>query len=118
MSFVIVEDLLQRLVAGVMVGAIYGLLCAGLGMIFGVIRIINFAQGEFMTLGMYAALFLAAAMAALVGFGSVGDTYAAIAVAAIGLAVVGWFTQKYIIAFVSGTRMANSDNQGHFAQLI
>lgn len=118
MNAVIVENVLQRLVTGVTVGAIYGLLCTGLGMIFGVIRIINFAQGEFMTLGMYAALFLAVPMAALVGFGSVGDTYAAIAIASLGLGVVGWFTQKYIIAFVSGTRMANSDNQGHFAQLI
>ena len=43
----VIENLLQRLVTGVLVGSIYGLLCTGLGMIFGVIRVINFAQGEF-----------------------------------------------------------------------
>lgn len=52
MTAVIVENLLQRLVTGVLVGSMYGLLCTGLGMIFGVIRVINFAQGEFMMLGM------------------------------------------------------------------
>ena len=64
MDSVLVESLLQRVVAGVLVGSIYGLLCTGLGMIFGVIRVINLAQGEFMMLGMYTTLFVGAAIAA------------------------------------------------------
>ena len=52
-------DILQTLVSGVLVGAAYALMCVGLGLIFGVMRVVNFAQGEFVMLGMYAALFLA-----------------------------------------------------------
>ena len=48
----LIESILQRQIMGILVGGIYGLLCTGLGMIFGVIRVINFAQGEFMMLGM------------------------------------------------------------------
>ena len=36
-----------------MSAALYGLMCVGLGLIFGVMRVINFAQGEFLMLGMY-----------------------------------------------------------------
>ena len=37
---------------------VYGLMCVGLGLIFGIMRVINFAQGDFMMLGMYAAFYL------------------------------------------------------------
>ena len=47
-------DTLQALVAGLLVGGTYGLMCVGLGIIFGVMRVVNFAQGDFMMLGMYA----------------------------------------------------------------
>src|ERR1043166_9997031 len=53
-----VEIFLQALLAGILIGAIYGLMCVGLGIIFGAMRVINFAQGEFLMLGMYAAFFL------------------------------------------------------------
>ena len=48
-----VENFLQHLMAGVLTGVIYGLMCVGLSMIFGIMRVINFAQGEFMMLVMY-----------------------------------------------------------------
>ena len=118
MSAVFIESLAQRLVTGILVGSVYGLLCAGLGMIFGVIRIINFAQGEFMTLGMYATLFAAAALAALFGLSPIASAYAGIVCAAVAMAIVGWFVQKYLIAHVSGSRVAGGDSGGHFAQLI
>src|SRR6185295_4435310 len=51
-------DFLQALAAGLMVGGTYGLLCVGLGIIFGVMRVVNFAHGEFMMLGMYVAYYL------------------------------------------------------------
>ena len=37
---------------------LYGLMCVGLGLIFGVMRVINFAQGDFLMLGMYSAFYL------------------------------------------------------------
>ena len=52
-----VENILQSLTAGLLLGAIYGLMCVGLALIFGVMRVINFAQGDFMMLGMYAAYY-------------------------------------------------------------
>ena len=47
-------SLLSVLLAGLMLGGIYSLVSIGLNLIFGVIRVVNFAQGEFVMLGMYA----------------------------------------------------------------
>ena len=118
MDAVVIENLLQRIVTGVLVGSIYGLLCTGLGMIFGVIRVINFAQGEFMMLGMYATMIVGATLAAMFALGPAGGAYLAIVVAAILLAGGGWALQRYVISHVSGSRVVGSDNEGHFAQLI
>ncbi len=118
MDPVILENLLQRLVTGVLVGSIYGLLCTGLGMIFGVIRVINFAQGEFMMLGMYATMLVGAMLAVMFGLGPAVGAYLAIVVAAALLAAAGWALQRYVISRISGSRVVGSDNEGHFAQLI
>ena len=58
----LVENVLQALTAGLLIGAIYGLMCVGLALIFGVMRVINFAQGDFMMLGMYAAFYFFTAL--------------------------------------------------------
>ena len=55
---VVLENVLQALTAGLLMGSIYGLMCVGLGLIYGVMRVINFAQGDFLMLGMYATLYL------------------------------------------------------------
>lgn len=47
------EQLLSVIVFGVLLGGIYGLVSIGLNLIFGVIRIVNFAQGELVMFGMY-----------------------------------------------------------------
>lgn len=49
------EQFANILTLGVLLGGIYALVSIGLNLIFGVIRIINFAQGEFLMLGMYGA---------------------------------------------------------------
>ena len=46
-------ELLQSVVDGILVGGTYALLAAGLALIFGVMRVINFAQADFMMLAMY-----------------------------------------------------------------
>jgi branched-chain amino acid transport system permease protein len=48
-------DLLVILVTGVLVGGIYALVAIGLNLVFGVIRVVNFAHGEFLMIGMYGA---------------------------------------------------------------
>ncbi len=50
--------ILQALVTGVLMAGIYALVAIGLTLIFGVVRIVNFAQGEFVMLGMYATYWL------------------------------------------------------------
>ncbi len=49
---------LQSLITGVLMAGIYALVAIGLTLIFGVVRIVNFAQGEFVMLGMYATYWL------------------------------------------------------------
>src|SRR5882762_9722761 len=48
-------ELLQHLVNGLVLGGTYALLGIGLTLIFGLMNVVNFAHGEFYTLGAYAA---------------------------------------------------------------
>jgi len=48
-------------VGGVLTGLVYGLMALGLSVIFGVVRVVNFAHGEMMTVAMYIAITLFAA---------------------------------------------------------
>jgi len=47
---------LNVVVSGLMTGLVYGLMALGLSVIYGVVRIVNFAHGELMALAMYAAV--------------------------------------------------------------
>jgi branched-chain amino acid transport system permease protein len=49
--------LLQLIVNGLLLGGIYALISIGLTLIFGVVRVINFAHGELLMLSMYATYF-------------------------------------------------------------
>jgi branched-chain amino acid transport system permease protein len=118
MTSQIVENVLQALVAGLLAGAIYGLMCLGLGLIFGVMRVINFAQGDFMMLGMYAAyyLFLSAGIQGV--FGNVVGPYVAILLSGPLLFAFGYCIHRFLISRVTGRRTEKLEGEGHFAQLI
>ncbi|WP_375458248.1 branched-chain amino acid ABC transporter permease [uncultured Enterovirga sp.] len=118
MSAQLLENVLQALVAGLLVGAIYGLMCVGLALIFGVMRVINFAQGDFMMLGMYAGFFVFAGLSAALGLGGGVTAYAAILLAGPLLFLVGIAIHALLISRVSGTRSAKLEGEGHYAQLI
>jgi branched-chain amino acid transport system permease protein len=49
--------MLQALVSGILLGGVYGLFSMGFSLAFGVMRVVNFAHGEMVMLGMYLALF-------------------------------------------------------------
>src|SRR6266851_3391011 len=50
--------LIQTVASGVLTGGVYAMVGIGLSLIFGVMRIVNFAHGEFMAVGMYLAFVL------------------------------------------------------------
>ncbi|MGH8676162.1 MAG: ABC transporter permease subunit, partial [Burkholderiales bacterium] len=53
---------INLVLAGVLTGLVYGLMALGLSVIFGVVRVVNFAHGEMMTIAMYAAVVLFASL--------------------------------------------------------
>ena len=52
------DILLNVAVGGLLTGLVYGLMALGLSVIFGVVRVVNFAHGEMMTIAMYLAVTL------------------------------------------------------------
>src|SRR3989442_5914735 len=52
------ELVLNVTIAGLLTGLVYGLMAVGLSVIFGVVRVVNFAHGEMMTIAMYLAIVL------------------------------------------------------------
>ncbi|MBA8908319.1 MULTISPECIES: branched-chain amino acid ABC transporter permease [Aminobacter] len=55
-------SLVQAIIDGLMVGGVYAVISIGLTLVFGVLGIVNFAQAEFLMLGMYIAYFAWAAL--------------------------------------------------------
>jgi branched-chain amino acid transport system permease protein len=64
------DQLLQHLLNGLLLGATYSLLGIGLTLVFGLMNVVNFAHGEFYTLGAYA-VFAALAGAGLSFFAAI-----------------------------------------------
>ena len=53
-----IDVYLNVAISGVLTGLVYGLMALGLSVIFGVVRVVNFAHGEMMTVAMYIAVTL------------------------------------------------------------
>jgi branched-chain amino acid transport system permease protein len=112
------EIFLQALLAGILLGAIYGLMCVGLGIIFGVMRVINFAQGDFMMLGMYFTLYVVTSFGLFWFLGPNFGPYAGALLAGPVFFAVGYAVHRFLIARVTGTSVAGTEGEGHYAQLI
>jgi branched-subunit amino acid ABC-type transport system permease component len=84
---------LQLLVNGFVLGGLLGLVALGLALIFGVMRVVNFAHGEFITLGAYTTFLLVThfALSPLLG----------IPLAFALGALVGWFIQVGVVSRVT-----------------
>jgi branched-chain amino acid transport system permease protein len=57
-----VDLVVNVIIAGVLTGMVYGLMALGLSVIYGVVRVVNFAHGEMMTIAMYAVVVLFGAL--------------------------------------------------------
>jgi branched-chain amino acid transport system permease protein len=79
----------QAGVNGLLIGGIYSLVSIGVTLIFGVVKIVNFAQGEFVMIGMYISYFLA------VSFGV--DPLVSLLVSMPLLFVIGVLLQHFLI---------------------
>ena len=53
-----VEAVVQNLVFGILLGALYGLAAVGIAMVFGVTKLLNVAHGELLMFGGYASFWL------------------------------------------------------------
>jgi branched-chain amino acid transport system permease protein len=49
------STIIQLVISGLLIGSIYALMSIGLTLIFGVLRVVNFAHGEFLMIAMYGA---------------------------------------------------------------
>jgi branched-chain amino acid transport system permease protein len=113
-----VEEFLQLLAAGLTLGCVYGLMCVGLALIFGIMRVINFAQGDYMMLGMYFTMLFTGLLA---GEGTAAAFYwAFVAAILVGLLFYGFgaLSHKALIGRVTGTRVAQMEDEGHTPQLL
>ena len=96
--------LAQQLVLGLMIGGLYGLAAAGLSLIFGVLRVLNVAHGQWIMLGGYGAFWLFS-LAGIDPFVSLGLVVPA-AVAA-GL-LLYWLLFRFIVRAPEEVRIKNS----------
>ncbi len=79
----------ELVVGGLLVGGLYALLACGLNLIFGVMRVINFAQGEFLAVGALATVSLVA--------GAHLPFWVALVIVPPGLAALGLLIQRLIV---------------------
>jgi len=112
------ENFLQALSAGLLLGGLYGLMCVGLGIIFGVMRVINFGQGDLMMLGMYAAFYMFGALGLGTVFGAEAGSIVSALLAGPLLFGFGLFVHRLLVSRVTGVRVASLEGEGHYAQLI
>src|SRR3981081_3323437 len=89
-----VETVVQAVINGLLIGGIYALVSICVTLIFGVVKIVNFAQGEFVMIGMYISFFLANQ------FGI--DPLVSLGVSMPVLFVIGVLVQHFLIRRVLG----------------
>lgn len=112
------EAFFQAVATGLLVGATYGLMCVALGLIFGIMRLINFAQGDFLMLGMYFALAILSGL----GLASLLGSLPALVLAAIAAApiffAVGWLMHCLLLGGIGRDRPDMTEGEMHQTQLI
>ncbi len=86
------DQLVQQLVNGILIGLVYALLAIGLTLIWGVMNVLNFAHGEFLMIGMFISYWLYV-MAGV-------DPLFSIPINAVALFLMGMFIYRFIVSKV------------------
>ena len=113
-SLALIESILQAVIAGLLIGSVYGLMCVGLGLIFGLMRVINFAQGEFLMLGMYVTFFFCTTLGLS---GALGPVVGSL-VSGVVMFGLGMLIHKTLLVKSTGIRVVGTEGEGHYPQLI
>src|SRR5215813_11927469 len=79
----------QLVASTILLGGVYALIAVGLTLIFGVMRLVNFAHGEFLMLGMYAAFWAFSLLHS--------DPYLTLVVSLPLFFVVGWASYRAVM---------------------
>ena len=83
------QELAQATINGLVSGSYFALGAAGLTLVYGVLKLVNFAQGEFLTFGAYMALFAQSAFGVPLAV-ALPFAFAATALLALALELVMW----------------------------
>ena len=95
----ITSGLIGALLWGVVIGCIYILLATGLNIIFGVMKLVNFAHGQLLMIGAYIAFTVTTALGL--------NPYIAVLVAMSGVALIGVVLERFTFRRVLGTDKLN-----------
>ena len=82
-------EFLQALTQGLLIGSTYGLLALGMGLVYGVSGVVNFAHGDFIALGMFMCLALYSALSL--------DPYVSIVITVPVMMGVGALVYRYLL---------------------
>jgi branched-chain amino acid transport system permease protein len=98
------EIIVQNIVSGILVGALYGLAALGLSLVFGVLKILNVAHGELIMIGGYTAFWLFSLYNV--------DPFMSLVIVIPTLFLVGWLLQlglfSRVVKFDEEHRIKNS----------
>jgi branched-chain amino acid transport system permease protein len=84
-----ISDLSTPITAGILLGGLYAVVALGFSLVFGVMKVINVAHGDFIILGSYLAF------AALTGFDL--DPFLSLVIILPVVLVIGFLLQKYLL---------------------
>jgi branched-chain amino acid transport system permease protein len=84
--------LLQVVISGLLLGAVYALFSSGLTLIWGMMNVVNFAHGDFVMLGMYSAVVVWTALG--------GGPWASVPIATILIATLGIISYFLLIRHI------------------
>lgn len=101
------ELLTQTIALGILLGGVYALMAVGLSLIFGVLRVVNFAHGQLAMLGSYGAVFAVSTLGL--------SPYLGLAAAFIVGAAIGYVTNAVFLRPVFQDRI---ERPGEFAIIV